>query len=443
MANITKVEFKPQIKKIVRVAAYARVSDEKWAMHKSLAAQISYYSSLIQGTTGWTYAGVYYDEAFTGTKESNRKGFNQLINDAKAGKIDIIITKSVSRFARNTVTLLSITRELKAINVDVFFEEQNLHTISAQGELLLTLLASYAQEESRSVSENCRWRVKKNFTEGKMYGNKTIFGYKLVDNKYELVPDQAEVVKWIFETYLQGSGAFRIANQLNEKGIKFLTGRDWREADVRRLLKNISYTGDLILQKTFVTDYLTKTKKENNGEKDKYYVADDHEPIVSRDTFKEAQRLLSIGKEKWYKGTAKKQYAFTGKLVCTNCGCSLIHKVSKYHDYWLCSTTDKLGISSCHSFQLREDVLKEKICEALGINEFDEALFNKKINWIDSTIDRVLIFHFKDGTEKSIPWEVVSRSKSWTPEMKEKARQKRYEQEAMKNGKNNSNTKHD
>ena len=157
MAKITKVEFKPQLQKIVKVAAYARVSDGKDSMHRSLSAQISYYSSLIQGTAGWAYAGVYSDEAITGTKE-NREGFNRMIDDAKAGKIDIIITKSLSRFARNTVTLLRTVRELKAIGVDIFFEEQNIHTLSSDGELLITLLASFAQEESRSVSENCLWR---------------------------------------------------------------------------------------------------------------------------------------------------------------------------------------------------------------------------------------------------------------------------------------------
>ena len=193
---VTRVKMMPKLPKLKRVAAYARVSSGKDAMLHSLSAQVSYYSTLIQSHNGWEYAGVYADEALTGTKES-RENFQRLLTDCRSGKIDMVITKSISRFARNTVTLLTTVRELKALGVDVYFEEQNIHSADADGELMLSILASYAQEESLSASENQKWRVRQNFEQGKPWRG-YMMGYRYDGERYVVVPEEAEVVRSIY-----------------------------------------------------------------------------------------------------------------------------------------------------------------------------------------------------------------------------------------------------
>ena len=208
---ITIVPKPPKLEQKKRVAAYARVSSGKDAMLHSLSAQVSYYSDLIQNHDDWLYVGVYADEAKTGTKES-RADFQRLIADCHAGKIDMVITKSISRFARNTVTLLQTVRDFKAWEVDIFFEEQNIHTMSGDGELMMTILASYAQEESRSASENQKWRIKRNFEEG-MPWNGAMLGYRLKNGRYEIIPEEADIVRRIYDEYLSGDGYLTIAKQ--------------------------------------------------------------------------------------------------------------------------------------------------------------------------------------------------------------------------------------
>ena len=212
--TITKVVYPPKLQSKKKVAAYCRVSSGKDAMLHSLSAQVSYYNGLIQKEHDWEFVGVYADEALTGTK-SDRADFQKLITDCRAGKIDMVITKSISRFARNTVTLLQTVREFKALGVDIYFEEQSIHTMSSDGELMLTILASYAQEESRSASENQKWRVKKNFAEGKPW-SATILGYRYFQGQYIIVPEEAELVRRIYRMFLDGLGTNAIAQTLNE-----------------------------------------------------------------------------------------------------------------------------------------------------------------------------------------------------------------------------------
>lgn len=271
--KISKVNFEPKRQiNVLRVAAYARVSTGKDSMLHSLSAQVSYYSDMIQKHPGWLYCGVYADEALTGTKES-RKNFQRLLADCRAGKIDLVITKSISRFARNTVTLLATIRELKDLGVDVFFEEQNIHTISTDGELMITILASYAQEESRSASENQKWRIKKCFEAGIPY-DPTLLGYRIRDGKYVIEPEEAKTVRRIYEEYLSGKGIQTIANELNHDGIVTRFGMEWHTSGVQRILRNITYTGNLLLQKTFRENHITKRKIMNTGELPKYAVTD-------------------------------------------------------------------------------------------------------------------------------------------------------------------------
>ena len=328
MAEIKIISKEKQMPKLVRVAAYARVSSDKDAMLHSLSSQVSYFSKMIQSHDSWKYVGVYSDEGMTGTK-IKRDGFQRMIRDAKAGKIDIIVTKSLSRFARNTVDCLKTIREMKAINVDIFFEEQNIHTLSANGEFLISLLAGYAQEESRQCSENTLWRVRKNFKEGKPYGGSSMLGYKLEKGRFTVVPEEAEIVRKIFDLYLAGNGFCKIARILTNDGIKSYTGKAWNKSTLGEIISNVTYTGNLHLQKTYRENHMTKKTMKNKGEKPLYIVEGNHEPIISQEIFDKAQeirKVKAVGKSGKRNGPA---YPFTGLIYCGECGHLLKHKVTK------------------------------------------------------------------------------------------------------------------
>lgn len=420
MAEIKIIKKQTELPKLVKVAAYTRVSSDKDAMLHSLSTQVSYYSNYIQSNKNWIYAGVYSDEGQTGTK-SKRNAFQRMIQDAKDGKIDIIITKSISRFARNTETLLQTIRELREINVDVYFQEQNIHTLSNDGELLISILASYAQEESRISSENSLWRVKKNFSEGKIYGGKNCLGYKIVGGQFVVVPEEAEIVRLIFNLYEQGYGEDKIAKTLNNNGIKSYFGKLWYRSSVRGILTNYNYTGDLILQKTYRENHITKTTKINYGELDKYHVSNNHEPIISKEQFENTERIRAERLSKNHKVTFT-LYPFTGLLRCGVCGRSYKHKKNKYLEYWVCSTYEQLGKGYCDSKQVRDDVLKNATCQALNIDEFDSHKLNQLVSQIEIFNGNKLIFKMNNGEQKEVIWETPKRSDCWTEAMREKAR---------------------
>ena len=325
--TITRVQFPARLAQKKKVAAYARVSTGKDAMLHSLATQVDYYSDLIRHTNRWEYIGVYTDEALTGTKNS-RAGFQQMLTDCRAGKIDMIITKSISRFARNTVTLLETVRELKSLGVDVFFEEEGIHSISSEGELMLTFLASYAQEESRSVSENCTWRIRERFGRGEPIWFR-IYGYRMRNGRLEIHPEEAEVVRMIFSLYLDGFGCQAIANRLQSMGIPSVGGPVWHHTMIAYVITNEHYCGNLLLQKTFVTDHLTKKKRINRGELERIHVKGTHEAIIDPDTFRKVQEIYRMRREHYCSKThAAEPYLFTGVLKCANCGASYRRKVN-------------------------------------------------------------------------------------------------------------------
>jgi site-specific DNA recombinase len=429
MAEIKIISKEKQIPKLVRVAAYARVSSDKDAMLHSLSSQVSYFSKMIQSHDSWKYVGVYSDEGMTGTK-IKRDGFQRMIQDAKAGKIDIIVTKSLSRFARNTVDCLKTIREMKAINVDIFFEEQNIHTLSANGEFLISLLAGYAQEESRQCSENTLWRVRKNFKEGKPYGGSSLLGYKLEKGRFTVVPEEAEIVRKIFDLYLAGNGFCKIARILTNEGIKSYTGKAWNKSTLGEIISNVTYTGNLHLQKTYRENHMTKKTMRNKGEKPLYIVEGNHEPIISQEIFDKAQEIRkakAVGKSGKRNGPA---YPFTGLIYCGECGHLFKHKVTKYYESWCCSQYDELGKAYCASKKIRDDVLRKACAEALDIDSFDETTFKKNIRRIDAFNGNRLVFHFINGITKEVIWDNPSRRDSWTDEMKLKAKER-----SSKNGK--------
>ena len=429
MAEIKIISKEKQMPKLVRVAAYARVSSDKDAMLHSLSSQVSYFSKMIQSHDSWKYVGVYSDEGMTGTK-IKRDGFQRMMRDAKAGKIDIIVTKSLSRFARNTVDCLKTIREMKAINVDIFFEEQNIHTLSANGEFLISLLAGYAQEESRQCSENTLWRVRKNFKEGKPYGGSSMLGYKLEKGRFTVVPEEAEIVRKIFDLYLAGNGFCKIARILTNEGIKSYTGKAWNKSTLGEIISNVTYTGNLHLQKTYRENHMTKKTMRNKGEKPLYIVEGNHEPIISQEIFDKAQEIRkakAVGKSGKRNGPA---YPFTGLIYCGECGHLFKHKVTKYYESWCCSQYDELGKAYCASKKIRDDVLRKACADALGIDSFDETTFKENIRRIDAFNGNRLVFHFINGISKEVIWDNPSRRDSWTDEMKLKAKER-----SSKNGK--------
>ena len=402
---ITQVKHQPKLAERIKVAAYARVSSGKDAMLHSLSAQVSYYSSMIQSHRGWEYAGVYSDEAISGTKET-RPGLQKLISDCHEGKIKMVITKSISRFARNTVTLLETVRMLKALGVDIYFEEQNIHTMSTDGELMLTILASYAQEESLSVSENQKWRIKKNFEAGIPW-NGRMLGYRLIGERFEIVPTEATLVRRIFHEYLDGYGINKIAQGLNEEGVPAIRGEMWHKSTIANILCNYNYTGNLLLQKTFKESHLATMSYSNEGQLPKYHIEDSHEAIIDIDTFMAVQMEIER-REKPIK--TNQTYPFSGLLKCAKCGKSYRRKVTATGPVWICSTFNTRGKKYCASKQIPESTL-----ESVVYSLTDDV---KKIEKIVVDDKNALHFHFIDGLIVTRVWADRSRSESWTEEMR-------------------------
>ena len=420
MRIVTQTRFpKAQLPKLTRVAAYARVSSGKDAMLHSLSAQVSYCSELIQNHSGWQYVGVYADEALTGTKE-NRENFQRLLTDCRSGKVDMVITKSISRFARNTVTLLETVRELKNMGVDVFFEEQNIHSLSADGELMLTILASYAQEESLSASENQKWRVRQKFQNGRPW-NTTMLGYRYEGGGLVVHPQEAELVKRIFDLYLQGDGQEAIAKKMNAAGHTSRYGNEWTRSSISRILQNYSYTGNLLLQTTYRKDHLTKRKQQNNGELPKYHITDAHEAIIPLWQFNAVQEEMQRRAEKHTpKFTPKYTYPLAGKIICAKCGKIYRRKVKETGPVWICPTYNIQGKAVCSSKAIPEPVLEAIADEVGGIG---------KITALQACDDNTVVLTLCSGEQIVKRWQDRSRRQSWTPEMREVARQRRLRKE--------------
>lgn len=420
--KVMQVEFlMPKKLQTKRVAAYARVSSGKDAMLHSLSAQISYYSNLIQNHRDWIYCGVYADEAKTGTKDT-RENFQRLIADCKAGKIDMVITKSISRFARNTVTLLQIIRELKALGVDVYFEEQNIHTISAEGELLLTILASYAQEESRSASENQKWRIRKCYENGEDVSIRWMFGFRVAGGKLEPNPQIAPIVKEIFERVIAGESYGSIARDLNERGCQGSCNGEWSARGISGLISNERCMGDSLLQKKYRNNHLEKRSVRNHGELPMYYAEKTHEGIVDEETFMKAK---AIYEDRRRKHLAPKTYTvFSGLIQCPKCGKSYRRVKNNGTVGYNCSTYINKRKQFCHGKKIPKTVLMAETAAVLELAEFDENAVKERIEKITIPEPNHLLFILKDGRTVERVWNDRSRAESWTEEMREAARQR-------------------
>ncbi len=367
----------------LKVAAYCRVSTDQEEQESSYEAQISYYTEKIKNNSEWALAGIFADEGITGTQAKKRPEFLKMIGLCRQRKIDLILTKSLSRFARNTVDSLNYIRELKALGIAVFFEKENINTLESDTEMMLTIMSCFAQAESESISKNVSWGIRQSFKNGKVTLQfSRLLGYrKGADGNAEIDSDEAKVVKEIFRCYLEGMSLNLIADRLNDRGLKTKgNGSPYRKEVVRRILTNEKYVGDALLQKTFITDCITKKSRKNNGELPMYLVKNHHEPIISRADFNRVQEEIArrsakrvIADKLGKKGKYSAKYALSELMICGECGANYRRVTWTAKGYkeikWRCVNRLMYGKKECKcSPTIDEKSLHKAIVAA--INEF-------------------------------------------------------------------------
>ncbi|MGX7092386.1 recombinase family protein [Hutsoniella sourekii] len=361
----------------LRVAAYCRVSTESEEQAGSFQTQVNHYTQYIRKNPDWVLVDIYADEGISGTNTKNRREFNRMIEECQASSIDLIITKSISRFARNTLDCLKYIRELKAKNVGVYFEKENINTLDSKGEVLITIMASLAQQESESISKNIKLGLQYRYQQGQVKLNTTNFlGYDTDgDGNLVINQEQAKIVKRIFKEYLEGKGTGRIAKGLTEDMMPTARGLlKWSSDDINRIISNEKYMGDALLQKTYTVDCLTKQRVPNDGTVPQYYIEDNHEPIVSKEVFHLAQQEKAR-RSNLYSGKRKKKrlyqgkYALSGKVICDCCG-EIFRRV-KWNSrgsksvVWRCVARMD-NPSKCQARTVKEDMLHEVIVEVIN-----------------------------------------------------------------------------
>lgn len=362
-----------------RVCAYARVSTDSRRQEDSLENQMAAYERLITGNPEYEFAGVFADQGISGYCE-NRPQFQKMMEKARAGEIDLIITKSISRFARNTVTVLKFARELKELGVGIFFEEQNINTLSGDGEMMLAVLASFAQEESRSMSENNKWSIRKKFERGEvMITTSRFLGYD--KNEYgDLIVNrkEAEIVSLVFDLYLMNAGSSRISELLNYLGVKTVTGTAWESGTINGMLCNEKYKGDFHLQKYYTPENKRNRTRKNNGEVQSYYISENHEPIVLPEVWEKVQKVReqrkrdrNIGQDNTMK--FQNRYPLSGMLICPYCGKALRRRqVYNKKIQWLCSTYIEKGVKACKGIRIDD-------AEVQGLSITEQTVVEEEI----------------------------------------------------------------
>ena len=348
MAEITIIPAKNHADEIVRTAAYARVSSDSEDQLNSFAAQILYYTELLQNSTDAVLVDMYADEGISGTGTAKRTEFQRLMSDCRKGKIDRILVKSISRFARNTKDSLEAVRELKTLGISVYFEKENIDTSEVSSEMMLAIYSQFAQEESMSISKNCRLGVKKRMMDGTYKTASTPFGYDYVDGKLKINPEKAKIVKQIFSWYVSGIGMNEIATRLNKLKVR---EEIWRRGTIHCIITNEKYIGDTLLQKTFSTDTLPFKGVINRGEKEQYYVSGTHESIIEKSVFDNAQKVLAERDKS--DGKIIERSPFHSKIICGNCRSTFRRKGRKTYICWVCRKHDE-SAENCNIRQIRE-----------------------------------------------------------------------------------------
>ena len=408
-----------------RVAAYARVSVDSDELMQSLAAQVSHYSAHIQANPLWEYAGVYSDAGISGTATKNRSEFQRLIADCEKGLVDIILTKSISRFARNTVDLLKTVRHLRERNISVRFERENIDSLSPDGELMLSILASYAQEESLSISENVKWGIRKRFSQGRFLAY-NIYGYRWVADHFEIIEKEAEAIRFMYRAFADGMTLTEISNALANRGIFNRKGKPFGKTSILRILDQEKYRGFSILQRTYVDDHITHQKKMNKGELPRFEVQGTHPVIIDEQLHAqvetERERRRQAGAVRWRRATC-----FTGKIVCGYCGSRFTYtpysrtgELTQFQQgHYQCSHKRKHGTKSCPSKSLPVYTLRQVCCSLLGPLVGASEGAQPEESWIDDLVDHIVAFcntlelHLKSSEVLTSPWKNTAKRDAW------------------------------
>lgn len=374
VGNTVNREVKPKLK----VAAYCRVSTDSDEQATSYEAQMEHYTNFIQKNDEWEFAGIFADDGISGTNTKKREEFNRMIEECMAGHIDMVITKSISRFARNTLDCLKYIRQLKEKNIPVFFEKENINTMDSKGEVLLTIMASLAQQESESLSKNVKMGLQFRYQNGEVQVNHNRFmGYTKDENGHLIIePSEAEIVKRIYLEYLQGASLKQIGEGLEADGILTAAGKaKWRPETIKKILRNEKYIGDALLQKTYTVDVLTKKRVQNNGIVPQYYVENDHEPIIHRDLYMQVQeemlrRANLHSGEKRKKRVYSSKYALSSIVYCSKCG-DIYRRIAwnnrgKHSIVWRCVSRVEHGPSCCDAPTVKETELQNAVVTAIN-----------------------------------------------------------------------------
>lgn len=430
MPNLRKIEAAiPNIREKKKVAAYARVSmQSEWMLH-SLSAQVSYYSGLIQKNPDWEYVGVYADDFISGTNTTKRDEFKRMLEDCEDGKIDIILTKSISRFARNTVDLLETVRHLKDLEIEVRFEKEHINSMDGDGELMLSILASFAQEESRSISENVKWSIRKRMQNGIPNGHFRVYGYHWEGDELVIVPEEAEIVRRIFRNFLDGKSRLETEREFAAEGITTRGGCQWVDSNIKVVLTNVTYTGNLLLQKEFIADPISKHRKKNRGQLPQYYVENTHPAIIDKATFDYVQEEMARRKGLGPKANKSLNLTcFSRMLKCPYCGVSYVHNKRTDRgslEFWACGSSKKKGGGCKIGGSINHGNLKKACAEVLGLNDFDGDVFCEKVDYINVPKRYVLEFHLKNGDVITKDCPNTGHQDCWTAEYRAKTSEKR------------------
>ena len=370
---------------MIRVVAYSRVSTEHEDQINSLNNQKQFWEEFIKKNPEWEYAGMYWDEGITGTSIKKRTGFNQMIKDAKQNKFDLILTKQVSRWARNIVDSIQTARDLKKIGVGVYFLNDNINTLDPDAELRLSIFSTLAQEESRRISENVKFGHKQAMKNGIVFGNNRVLGYDIINKKLVINQQEAEIVKKIFNWFINDNESLHgIVRKLNEQGItKGKIGGKIDHTTIKRILENEKYCGDLKQRKYYTKDYLEQKLVKNNGELDYIIIYNNHEPIISKDNWNKAQNILKERREKYDRGIGYIRHCWGGKIICGVCGDKFRRKIinmtnNNKNPVWICTTYYNKGKKGCvNGSYIREDVLED--CFRVILNELNTKEIQERV----------------------------------------------------------------
>lgn len=370
---------------MIRVVAYSRVSTEHEDQINSLNNQKQFWEEFIKKNPEWEYAGMYWDEGITGTSIKKRTGFNQMIKDAKQNKFDLILTKQVSRWARNIVDSIQTARDLKKIGVGVYFLNDNINTLDPDAELRLSIFSTLAQEESRRISENVKFGHKQAMKNGIVFGNNRVLGYDIINKKLVINQQEAEIVKKIFNWFINDNESLHgIVRKLNEQGItKGKIGGKIDHTTIKRILENEKYCGDLKQRKYYTKDYLEQKLVKNNGELDYIIIYNNHEPIISKDNWNKAQNILKERREKYNRGIGYIRHCWGGKIICGVCGDKFRRKIinmtnNNKNPVWICTTYYNKGKKGCvNGSYIREDVLED--CFRVILNELNTKEIQERV----------------------------------------------------------------